>query len=175
MSVPGAIGLMALQAAKAEGAGQVVVFETAARRQELAMQTGASALIDPSKQDPVEAVAELTNGAGADVVIECAGVAATGVLAGQVARRQGRVVVMGVFEKPALLDYTDLVYGEKTVTGSMGGYGVFDEAIQMMLDGRFNGEPLITGRIGLDDILETGFKALIEHKDENVKILVSPS
>ncbi len=170
----GAIGLMAFQAAKIAGAGQVVVFETAARRQELALQTGASALIDPVKQDPREAIEDLTDGAGADVVIECAGVEATGILAGQVARRMGRVVVMGVFEKPALLNYTDLVYGEKTVTGSMGGYGVFDEAIQMMADGRFNGEPLITGRIKLDDILEKGFKTLIKHKEANVKILVSP-
>lgn len=171
----GAIGLMALQAAKIAGAEQVVVFETAARRQELALQTGASALIDPSKQDPLDAIADLTNGAGADVVIECAGVEATGILAGQVARRMGRVIVMGVFEKPALLNYTDLVYGEKTVSGSMGGYGIFDEAIRMMADGRFNGEPLITGRIGLDEILELGFKALVKYKEANVKILVSPS
>jgi (R,R)-butanediol dehydrogenase/meso-butanediol dehydrogenase/diacetyl reductase len=80
---------------------------------------------------------------------------------------------MGVFERPAPLDYTDLVYGEKTVMGSMGGYGVFEEAIQAMAEGKFNGEPLITGRIGLDDLLD-GFEALIKHKEENVKILVSP-
>jgi (R,R)-butanediol dehydrogenase/meso-butanediol dehydrogenase/diacetyl reductase len=116
---------------------------------------------------------DLTRGAGADVVIECAGVEATGILAGQVARHRGRVVIMGVFELPAPLDYTDLVYGEKTVMGSMGGYGVFEEAIQAMAEGKFNGEPLITATIGLDDLL-CGFHALIEHKEENVKILVSP-
>ena len=122
----------------------------------------------------MEAIQDLTGGAGADAVIECAGVEATGILAGRIARRKGRVVVLGVFEKPAPLDYIDLVYGEKTVTGSMGGYGVFDEAIQMMADGTFDGEPLITGKIGLDDILTAGFDALIKHKEENVKILVSP-
>jgi (R,R)-butanediol dehydrogenase/meso-butanediol dehydrogenase/diacetyl reductase len=84
------------------------------------------------------------------------------------------VVVMGVFERPAPLDYTDLVYGEKMVMGSMGGYGVFDEAIQAMADGKFDGQPLITGKIGLDDIL-SGFDDLIKHKEDNVKILVSPA
>jgi hypothetical protein len=34
---------------------------------------------------------------------------------------------------------------------------------------------LITGRIGLDDILESGFKALVKYKEANVKILVSPT
>jgi len=169
----GPIGLMALQSARIQGAEQVIAFEPAAKRQELARQCGATAVIDPVKQDPVDAIHALTDGAGADVVIECSGVEATGILAGRVARRKGRVVVMGVFEHPATLDYTDLVYGEKTVMGSMGGYGVFDEAIQVMAEGKFDGEPLITGKIGLDDILG-GFEDLIKHKEDNVKILVSP-
>ena len=169
----GPIGLMALQSARIAGAGEVIALEPAARRQELARQCGATRVVDPSTTDPVGAVRDLTHGAGADVVIECAGIPATGIIAGRIARRRGRVVVMGVFEAPAPLDYTDVVYGEKTVTGSMGGYGVFDEAIQAMADGRFDGEALITGRIGLEDILD-GLRALIEHKDEHVKVLVSP-
>lgn len=169
----GPIGLMALQSARMAEAGQVIAFEPVAKRRELALQCGATTVIDPLTQDPVAAIGELTDGAGADVVVECAGIEATGILAGRVARRKGRVVVMGVFERPALLDYTDLVYGEKTFLGSMGGYGVFEEAIQMMAEGKFSGEPLITGRIALDDIL-TAFDALIKRKEENVKILVSP-
>jgi len=170
----GPIGLMALQSAHIAAAGQVIAFEPAAKRQELARQCGATAVIDPLKQDPVAAIREITDGAGADVVIECSGIEPTGILAGRVARRKGRVVVMGVFEHPAPLDYTDLVYGEKTVMGSMGGYGVFDEAIRVMAEGKFNGTPLITGRIDLDNIL-AGFDALINRKEENVKILVSPN
>ena len=87
----------------------------------------------------------------------------------------GRVVIMGVFEHPAPLDFTDLVYGEKIVMGSMGPYGVLDEAIQVMAEGKFDGEPLITGKINLDDLVAGGFEPLIKHKDENVKILVSPT
>ena len=170
----GPIGLMALQSARIQGAGQIISFEPAVKRQELALECGATAVIDPTKQDPVAAIGEYTAGAGADVVIECAGVEATGILAGRVARRKGRVVIMGVFERPAPFDFTDLVYGEKTVMGSMGPYGVLDEAIQVMAEGKFNGEPLITGKIGLPEIVTGGFEPLIKHKDENVKILVSP-
>jgi len=66
-----------------------------------------------------------------------------------------------------------VVYGEKQVIGSMGGYGVFDDAIAMMADGRFDGGPLITKKIPLDDIVERGFHALTRHKQDNVKILVT--
>ncbi len=170
----GPIGLMALQAARIAGAAQVVVFEPSTGRRELAHQCGATATVDPLTQDPVLAICDLTNGAGADVVIECAGSASTGILAGLLARRRGRVVVMGVYERPALLNYTDLVFGEKTVMGSMGGYGVFDQTIRMMAEGKFNGKPLITGRISLADIVPGGFEMLTKNKDEHAKILVSP-
>ena len=116
----------------------------------------------------------LTGGEGVDVVIECAGLEKTGLLAGHIVKRTGRIMVMGVFEEPAVFDFTDLVYGEKTVMGSMGGYGVFDDAILMMAERKFNGEPLITGKIGLDDIVSKGFDALIRFKEKHAKILVIP-
>ena len=169
----GPIGLMALQSARIQGAQQVIAIEPAAKRQELARRCGATAVVDPRREDVLAVVRELTKGEGADVVIECSGIEATGILAGRIARRKGRVVVMGVFEHPAPIDYTDIVYGEKIVTGSMGGYGVFDEAIQAMANGKFDGDLLITGKIKLDGIL-SGLDALIKHKDDNVKILVSP-
>lgn len=33
---------------------------------------------------------------------------------------------------------------------------------------------MITGRIKLEDIVEKGFEELVNHKEENFKILVSP-
>jgi len=89
-------------------------------------------------------------------------------------RTRGRMVVMGVFDKPAPLDLTDLVFREKTVLGSMSGYGYFDESIAMMTDKRFRGENLITGRIQLDDLVEGGLRALLTEKGKHVKIIVSP-
>jgi len=56
----------------------------------------------------------------------------------------------------------------------MGGYGMYKEAIAKMADPRFKGYALITGKIKLDDIIEKGFRPLLEEKDKHVKILVSP-
>jgi (R,R)-butanediol dehydrogenase/meso-butanediol dehydrogenase/diacetyl reductase len=81
---------------------------------------------------------------------------------------------MGVFDKPAALDLTDIVYREKVVSGSMGGYGVYDETIQMMSDKRFRGDVLITDRIELDALITKGYHGLLHEKDRHVKILVRP-
>jgi (R,R)-butanediol dehydrogenase / meso-butanediol dehydrogenase / diacetyl reductase len=84
------------------------------------------------------------------------------------------LVIMGVFEKPAPLDLTDLVFREKTVVGSMSGYGLYDDTIRMMTDPRFKGSELVTGRIPLEDLVETGYQGLLYQKDVNIKTLVSP-
>ena len=81
---------------------------------------------------------------------------------------------MGVFEQPAALDLTDIVFREKVVSGSMGGYGVYDETIQIMSDARFRGDVLISDRIALDELIGKGYHGLLNEKDQHVKILVCP-
>jgi (R,R)-butanediol dehydrogenase/meso-butanediol dehydrogenase/diacetyl reductase len=131
-------------------------------------------VINPLENDVVEMVRRLTDSGGADVVMECVGIESTGQLAGRITRRRGRLVVMGVFPRPSPLDFTDLLFGEKTVMGSMGGYGQFERAIQMMADKEFQADPMISGKIELEDLVEKGFEELIQHRERNLKILVSP-
>lgn len=53
--------------------------------------------------------------------------------------------------------------------------GEVAEVIQMMADGKLKGyEKMVTARIGLDDIVEKGFQQLIDHKDDHIKIMVTP-
>jgi (R,R)-butanediol dehydrogenase/meso-butanediol dehydrogenase/diacetyl reductase len=165
---------MALMAARLRGAKRVVAIEVAQRRKETARQLGAIDVIDPAREDPEKRALEITHGEGFDVVVECAGQPLTAQLAGKLTRTRGRLIVMGVFEKPAALDLTDLVFREKTVIGSMSGYGLYDETIRMMIDPRFKGEQLITGRIALEELVEKGYRGLLHEKESNVKTLVSP-
>lgn len=51
-----------------------------------------------------------------------------------------------------------------------------EEVIAMMAAGKLAGyEKLVTGRIALDDIVKEGFEELVNHKDEHIKILVTPN
>lgn len=170
----GPIGLMSLMAARIVGVKRVVAFEVAERRIEAAWRCGADAVINPAAQDALHATLEMTDGQGFDVVIECAGQPATVLMAGRLTRTRGRLVIMGVFEKPTALDLTDIVFREKIISGSMSGYGLYDETIQMMTDPRFRGDVLISDRIGLDDLVGKGYYGLLNEKDRHVKILVRP-
>jgi (R,R)-butanediol dehydrogenase/meso-butanediol dehydrogenase/diacetyl reductase len=171
----GPIGLMALLAARIRGAKMVVAVEMAERRIRTAKQCGADGIIDPSREDPVERAMELTGGQGFDLVMECAGQPATALLAGKLTRTRGRMVVMGVFEKPAPIDLTDVVFREKVISGSMSGYGLYDESISMMTDPRFKGDVLITDHLPLDELVDKGYYGLLNEKDKHVKILVRPA
>ena len=170
----GPIGLMALMAARLRGVKRVVVLETAERRIEAATLCGADAVIDVKQENAEELALELTDGQGFDLVIECAGQPASVFLAAKLTRTRGRLVIMGVFERPAAIDLTDLVFREKTISGSMSGYGLYDETIRTMTDPRFRADLLITDRIGLEDLVAKGYHGLLHEKDKHVKVLVRP-
>ena len=170
----GPIGLMALMAARVAGAKTIVAIETSEGRLEAAKLCGADALINPKIEDPEKRALELTGGEGFDLVVECAGQSASVILAGKCTRTRGHLVIMGVFEKPAALDLTDLVFREKTISGSMSGYGFYEETIRIMHDPRFRGDLLITDRIGLDDLVAKGYHGLLHHKNNHLKMLVKP-
>jgi (R,R)-butanediol dehydrogenase/meso-butanediol dehydrogenase/diacetyl reductase len=171
----GTIGLVTLQAARAAGASKVFAIEKARDRKEFARKLGATAVLDPTEVDVVKEVQDLTDGLGADVAIECIGGEATLPLTVQLARRGGRAVIVGIFEKANLLHPNELVFYEKEVVGSLAYYGEFKTGIALLADGRIQAEPLITGRIKLDDLVEKGFEELVAHKDRNIKIIVSPT
>jgi (R,R)-butanediol dehydrogenase/meso-butanediol dehydrogenase/diacetyl reductase len=171
----GPMGLMSIMAARIFGCAHVVAFEPASRRREAAKVCGAEEVVDPLVEDAEKRGLELTGGEGFDLVVECAGIPATALLAGRLARTRGRVTLMGVFDKPAALDLTDVVFREKTITGSMSGYGMYEETIRMMANPLFRADALITERIGLDQLVARGYRGLLEEKDHHIKTLVRPA
>lgn len=170
----GPIGIATLQCARVAGASQVIVLEIAKGRKEFAEKFGATTVIDPSKCDAVKEVFKLTDGIGADVTFECVGSQKTLILAVQTARRRGIAVIVGVFERPSEFMLSDVVSTEREIKGSYAYNGEFAPVIKMINDGRLDANTMITKKIKLDDIVEKGFKELINNKDENIKIIVSP-
>ena len=170
----GPIGLMALMAVRLRGVKQVVAIETAEGRIEAAKQCGANDVINPTREEPERRARELTVGEGFRLVIECAGQPGSVLMAARLTRTRGHLVIMGVFEKPALVDLSDLVFREKTISGSMSGYGLYDETIRIMTDPRFRGDLLITDHIGLDDLIGKGYHGLLHEKEKHIKMLVQP-
>jgi len=172
----GTVGLLTLQVARAMGAGNVLVIEPAENRRNLATQLGAAAVIDPGATDPVQAVHALTGGLGADVVFECAGNVKTMQLAPLLARKRGRIVLIGLHDAPVPLQLFPVVTGEQEIIGSFS--HVYDEdfgaAVELLSSGKITAEPLITARIKLQDLVSHGLEELAASKSRHLKILVSP-
>jgi threonine dehydrogenase-like Zn-dependent dehydrogenase len=115
-------GLTCLLAARAAGAGRVIVTDIAraANKLDLALALGADAVIVADEEDPVEQVRELTSGQLADVVVDVSAMATQPVLdAIAMVRRGGTVVLAGVKggrEVPGFVS-DDLVFRSITMRG----------------------------------------------------------
>ncbi|HSX66224.1 2,3-butanediol dehydrogenase [Nocardioides sp.] len=171
----GPIGLVTAASLRAVGVEDVIVVEPAAVRKAKAPGAGASEIIDPRDGDVVEAVMELTKGRGADVSFECAGIDAVLASAIRSTRVGGTVVNLAIWGHEASVAMNDLVFREVNVVGSLAYCNDHPDTIRLIQDGKVEPHQFITGRIGLDDIVEKGFEELIANKEENVKILVQPS
>ncbi|UTW14302.1 2,3-butanediol dehydrogenase [Marinobacterium rhizophilum] len=170
----GTIGLCTIMCAKAAGAACVIAIEMSSARKEKALEVGADVVLDPNACDVVTQVKALTDGLGASVSFECIGHKATAKLALDVIRKAGTTVMVGIFEEPSEFNFLEIVSTEKQVIGSLAYNGEFADVIALINDGRLNVTPLITGRIALANILDRGFEELVNNKDQNVKIIVSP-
>ena len=74
----GPVGIFAIQAAKIMGAERIIAIETVPERIALAKKSGATDVIDFADEDVYERILEISKGAGADSVIDCVGMEASG-------------------------------------------------------------------------------------------------
>jgi len=169
----GPIGLSVVQALIGKGCKNIIVSEVSKRRRQFATDFGAHHTIDPTKTDVVEEVARLTSGQGADVAFDAAGVQVGLDSAMQAIKARGMLVNIAVWEKRASLAMNDLVFRERAYMGiATYALGDFEEVIEAISSGAMTPGGMITKRIKLSEVAEEGFKALVEDKDNQVKILV---
>jgi L-iditol 2-dehydrogenase len=114
----GAIGLMALQVARAGGALTLIAMDVNPARLELAHAVGAEPVYNPARGDVVGELREFTRGRGVDVVIDAVGAAATRRAAVEMARPGGTIVWIGLHGDATELPGRAVVLGERRILGS---------------------------------------------------------
>jgi len=168
----GPIGLAVIGSLKIAGVKHIVGSDFSPTRRKLAEGMGATCVVDPKQEPPMEALAR-TGGGANPVVFEAVG--APGVLdeAMRAAPRLGRIVVVGV-----CMD-KDTIWPMLGITKELNihfalGYDPLE--FRKTLDGIASGEidvaPLITGEVPIDGVAEA-FKEL-GNPDAHAKILVTP-
>ncbi|KZS93581.1 L-threonine 3-dehydrogenase [Sistotremastrum niveocremeum HHB9708] len=172
----GPIGLFVLKVLKARGAGKVYVSEPSTQRRNRALAHGADAVFNPLVSDVFSQVIAFNEGAGVEIAFECAGITPSLDNCLKCTRSRGTVCIIALWENEGTLNPNVLVFGEKVITGSACYVQCHPDVIAAVADGRINNvADLITRRIGLKDVVELGFEALVNDKENQIKILVRPA
>ncbi len=168
----GPIGLLVAQFARAAGAGQVLVVEPSPGRRALAATLGATLAVAPAAA--ADAVQEATGGLGADVVLECTGVASLLQGAAELARTGGVVGLLSYLSEPAALQGAHWLARELTLVASNAcTHEDVRRAMSFLADGRVQAAPLHTRTVGLAD-LDATLRSLAAGAGDDVKVLVDP-
>ena len=170
----GPVGLCAAECAALLGAARVVGVEPDPWRRRLALEQGLVALaLDPADPELESAVAAATEGRGADAVIECAGRRDTFQAAWRLARPNGTVALVAMYEENQTLPLPamygkNLVFKTGGVDASRG-----PELVSLLAQGKLRTDFLITHRGPLSEILE-GYRVFGAHEEHCLKWVVTP-
>ncbi|BBX11171.1 S-(hydroxymethyl)mycothiol dehydrogenase [Mycobacterium novum] len=156
----GGVGDAAIAGAALVGARRIIAVDTDDTKLDWARGFGATDTINAATQDPVEIIQELTDGFGADVVIDAVGRPETWKQAFYARDLAGTVVLVGVPTPDMRLDMPLIDFFSHGGSLKSSWYGDclperdFPTLISLYLQGRLPLEKFVSERIGLDDIEE---------------------
>jgi threonine dehydrogenase-like Zn-dependent dehydrogenase len=150
----GPVGVSATLLGRAMGA-RVIAVETGAERLKLAGEFGADAAIDASKEDPVQALKDLTHGAGVDLALDCTGAAAARRAAVRCVKTWGTACYVGEGGDVTLDVSPDLLRRQVTLIGSwtFSAMGML-ECARFIAANRINLEKIFSHRWKLEQVDE---------------------
>ena len=171
----GPIGALTVLAARAAGAGRILVSEPNANRRRRIEQLGVGAIvIDPTTESLEDRVRqETTEGIGVDAAVECAGNARALEACIDAVRAQGVVVVVGLMQGKVGVSPFQLILKDLTIQGSLCyPLTIWPRIIDMVRSGLFPIEAMIDDEIEMEDVIEKGFKPLLDPQGAMMKILI---
>ncbi len=169
----GMIGLLALQAVRLAGATRVIAVDLDDNKLEVARSLGADETINPKTQDVPKRVAELTDGHGAAVAIECVGATSPIKTAIQSVRKGGTVTLVGNISPEIQLPLQLVVTREIRVQGSCSSCGEYPQCIDLLATGKIRADAIISAKAPLSEGAEW-FKRLYGHDSNLMKVVLQP-
>ena len=171
----GPVGLMGLLLARDAGAGRVIVVGGPAARLELAREFGADETIDiaaTSSPERIARVLALTNGRGADVIFECAGVPAAVAEGLEMTRINGRYLIAGHYGDAGTVPLNPHMINKKQllITGAWSASNKhFLQGLNLMR--KMPIDKLVTHRFGLDEVNDA---LIVMERQEALKPVIVP-
>jgi len=170
----GPVGLLAIQAARALGAQEVIAVDAVPERLALAERFGASP-VSFATDDPAKVVGKRTDGRGADVVLEVVGSAAASQLAYELVRPGGTISAAGVHTEEHFAFSPGAVY-DKNLTyraGRAPARHYMERMLDLLREGRLDIAPLVSHRLPLAEVVH-GYDMFDKKLDGAIKMLIEP-
>ncbi len=168
----GTLGLSMTQLIKLKTPKKLIVLDINNKRLELAKKHGADLVINPTEEDAIKRVKELTDGYGCDVYIEATG-SPSGVKQGlEMIRKLGTFVEFSVFGKETTTDWS--VIGDRKeldIRGSHLGPYTYPVVIDLLERKLLSAEGYIAAKYKIDDFEKALNKA---HNKDSIKVLLKP-
>ncbi|XAH22090.1 zinc-dependent alcohol dehydrogenase family protein [Xylophilus sp. GW821-FHT01B05] len=167
----GAVGLLGVLSAKQMGAERIIAMSRHASRQKLALEFGATDIVIERGKDGVARIMEMTNGLGADSVLECVGTQESMMQAIHSARQGGYVGYVGV-PHGVELNGEELFFEHVHLHGGPAPVRQFlPELIDLVWQERINPGKVFDLTLPLDQVAE-GYRAMDERRA--IKTLLIP-
>lgn len=166
----GPIGITVLKMVKLRGA-KVIISDLTNERLEFAKENGADYTINPSEVDIVSRINEITNGEGANVVIDAVGMPQTFELSVEVASAAGNVVTLGFNATPSSIALMPITKKELTITGSRLQTNQFGKVVELINAKNLTHNGLVTHRFHISNVKEA-FEFVEKNPDKVRKAVI---
>jgi S-(hydroxymethyl)glutathione dehydrogenase/alcohol dehydrogenase len=172
----GGVGLSVVQGAVLANASKIIAVDLLDNKLDYARTVGATHAINASKQDPLEAIREITDGQGVDYAFDAIGDSRVSRACYDAVRRGGTAVVVGMAPTGSEISIpATIANDEKVVKGCFYGSARpavdFPRLVDFYLRGALQLDQMITQTYGLDQINDA-FDAL--GRGENARGLITP-
>ncbi|HET7026624.1 MAG TPA: galactitol-1-phosphate 5-dehydrogenase [Candidatus Limnocylindrales bacterium] len=170
----GAIGLLCLLAVRLRESGPIVMTDRSTHRLALANRLGADVAIAAGRRTASDEIRAAAGSDGADVVIEAVGISATAAQSIVVARAGAHVTWVGNSDPRVEIPMQELVTRELVVRGAYAFTHEFEDACELLANGRIDVTPLIEHVAPLEDGPDL-FRALGEGRFDAAKVILEPN
>lgn len=167
----GSIGACAAAVSHSMGAFTIVV-EPVEFKREICKKMGADVALDPTSQDVIEEIKKLSDGYGADLVVECSGRPSVQAQTFDAVKNGGRVCFIGIsFEEVPVSLGVFQKRGIRAI-GSNGSPNVWDRCIRFIDQAKIDFTPIVTHTFKFDEA-EKAFPFARDPKNNAVKVILT--
>lgn len=168
----GAIGLMVAAMCRRSGASRIIIADFSDVRLNMALQVGATDIVNSKHTDLLQEVARLTGGKGVDQSFECVGHESCFNQAIMALKKNATCTVVGIYEKPMVtFPAGRLITHEIKIQGSQSYCWDFPIAIATAKD--LPMDKFITHKFPLD-ALQTAVETALDPSSGSIKVIVNP-